>query len=77
MIIERIRKSAIIKVQKTMLLAYNGVRRLKNNTQGMGTIEVVLIVAVLVALALLFKSFITEYASEIFDGIKKSTENAF
>ena len=77
MIIDKLRKSTLVKVQKTMFRVYNGLNRLKDNTQGMGTIEVVLIVAVLVALALLFKSFITEYASGIFDGIKKSTENAF
>ena len=77
MIIDKLRKSTLVKVQKTMFRVYNGLNRLKDNTQGMGTIEVVLIVAVLVALALLFKSIITEYASGIFDGIKKSTENAF
>ena len=46
------------------------------NSRGMGTIEVVLIVAVLVALALLFKTFITRYANNIFDKIDSTTEEA-
>ena len=48
----------------------------KRTVNGMGTIEVVLIVAVLVALALLFKTFITRYANTIFDSIESKTENA-
>lgn len=49
---------------------------MKEDINGMGTIEVVLIVAVLVALALLFKTFITRYANTIFESIESKTENA-
>lgn len=50
--------------------------KLKNDVRGMGTIEVVLICAVLVALALLFKVFITKYAGNIFDNIDSKTNDA-
>lgn len=57
--------------------AYTKVQRFKNDIKGMGTVEVVLIVAVLVALALLFKEFITKYANDLFDSISEKTANAF
>lgn len=44
--------------------------------QGMGTVEIIIIVAVLVALALLFKTFILDMSSDIFDKIKSKTDAA-
>jgi uncharacterized membrane protein YdfJ with MMPL/SSD domain len=37
------------------------------STKGMGTVEIVIIIAILVALALVFRSALTQYASEIMD----------
>ena len=39
----------------------------RNNKKGMGTVEVVIIVAVLVALALLFRAGLTEYGQKVMD----------
>lgn len=41
---------------------------------GMGTIEVIIIIAVLVALALVFRNFIMDMAGMIFDKIKAKTD---
>lgn len=43
--------------------------RIRNHS-GMGTIEVVIIIAVLVALALIFRNFIMDMAGMVFDRIK-------
>lgn len=43
---------------------------------GMGTIEVIIIMAVLVALALVFRTFIMDLATSIFDKIKAKTDAA-
>lgn len=43
---------------------------------GMGTIEVIIIMAVLVALALVFRTFIMDLAASIFDKIKAKTDAA-
>lgn len=52
-------------------------QKFKDDVRGMGTIEVVLIVAILVALALLFKTFINKYANNIFSNIENKTNEAF
>ena len=57
--------------------AYNIVQQFTDDTKAMGTIEVVLIVAVLVALALLFKDFITGFEGDIFAEIKNNTSGIF
>lgn len=44
--------------------------------EGMGTIEVVIIIAVLVTLALIFKDFIIDLAKGIFSNIEKGAESA-
>lgn len=44
--------------------------------QGMGTIEVVIIIAVLVALALIFKDFIIDLAKDIFSKIEQNAGSA-
>ena len=41
--------------------------RRRNNKKGMGTVEVVIIVAVLVALALLFRAGLTEYGQKVME----------
>lgn len=55
----------------------SGLDKLRDDTVGMGTVEVILIVAVLVALALLFKTFITRYAGNMFDKLDQKTGEAF
>lgn len=37
------------------------------STKGMGTVEIVIIIAILVALALIFRAALTQYASNIMD----------
>ncbi len=37
------------------------------NRKGMGTVEIVIIIAVLVALALLFRAGLTEYGQKVMD----------
>ena len=44
--------------------------------EGMGTIEVVIIIAVLVALALIFKDFIIGLAQDIFKKIQANASSA-
>ena len=39
----------------------------RNNRKGMGTVEVVIIIAVLVALALLFRTGLMEYGQKVMD----------
>ena len=43
---------------------------------GMGTVEIIIIIAVLVALALLFKTFIMDLSSGIFQKIQDKTDAA-
>lgn len=45
-----------------------------NDERGMGTIEIVIIIAVLVGLAFLFHGFATGFFGEIVDGIKDNTK---
>ncbi len=74
-------KNLIQKTKDSALRGFirvNGFRKkLLDDVRGMGTIEVVLIVAILVALALLFKTFITKYANNVFDNIEEKTDIAF
>lgn len=42
---------------------------LKNNNQGMGTVEMILIIVVLIGLVLIFKTQIQELAGTIFEKI--------
>ena len=42
---------------------------------GMGTIEVIIIIAVLVSLALIFRNFIVDMAETIFEKIKAKTDS--
>ena len=40
---------------------------MKNNKKGMGTVEIVIIIAVLVALALVFREGLTSYGKTVMD----------
>lgn len=40
------------------------------NNRGFGTIELVILIAILVGLALMFKTFVVEYAVGLMDDIK-------
>lgn len=46
------------------------------NESGMGTVEIIIIIAVLVTLALIFRGFIMDLAQGIFDKIQEKTNNA-
>lgn len=50
-------------------------RRFARDESGMGTLEVIIIIAVLVALALLFRDFIMETAELIFEKIKAKSDS--
>ncbi|MBE7057378.1 MAG: hypothetical protein E7388_08080 [Ruminococcaceae bacterium] len=50
--------------------------RFIKDCKGMGTIEVVIIIAVLVALALIFKEFIIDLAKDIFSKIEQNAGSA-
>lgn len=49
-------------------------RSFLRDDSGMGTLEVIIIIAVLVALALVFRNFIMDMAGVIFDKIKAKTD---
>ncbi|MBE7066254.1 MAG: hypothetical protein E7385_01745 [Ruminococcaceae bacterium] len=59
---------------KLRLLSKSFYKRIMYDESGMGTIEVIIIIAVLVALALIFRTFIMDLASGIFDKIKDKTD---
>lgn len=42
-------------------------KKAKRNKKGMGTVEIVIIIAVLVALALLFRAGLSEYGEKVMD----------
>lgn len=46
------------------------------DNRGMSTIEVIIIIAVLVTLALIFRTFIMDLASDIFDKIRDKTDSS-
>ena len=48
--------------------------KLIRDETGMGTLEIIIIIAVLVALALVFRNFIMDMAGMIFDKIKAKTD---
>ncbi len=50
--------------------------RILDNKDGMGTIEVIMIIAVLVALALIFRNFIGDVSAKIFNKIQEKTDTA-
>lgn len=72
-----IREKICTKVKNVCIGSYLKMKQFRDDARGMGTIEVVLIVAILVALALLFKTFINKYANNIFANIESKTSSAF
>ncbi len=51
-------------------------RRIVRNGDGMGTVEIIIIIAVLVTLALIFRGFIMDLAEDIFAKIQEKTNSA-
>jgi len=47
----------------------NEVKKFWNDEEGLGTLEIILIAAVLVAVALLFRERITKWVTELLDNI--------
>ena len=47
---------------------------LRDNNAGMGTVEIILIIVVLIGLVLIFKSQITDLVDTIFDKISKQAK---
>ncbi len=50
--------------------------RIWRNKTGMGTVEIIIIIAVLVTLALVFRGFIMDLAEGVFDKIQEKTNSA-
>jgi len=50
-----------------------GLKQFINEEDGMGTVEVILIIVVLVALVIIFKTQITNIVNSLFDKITKQT----
>jgi len=50
-----------------------GIRQLLTEEEGMGTVEIILIIVVLVGLVLIFKERITDLVGKIFEKITKQT----
>ena len=49
-------------------------RKFTKNEEGMGTIEIVIIIAVLIGLAFLFRTFVTDFFNELTKGIKDNNK---
>ena len=59
-------------MKKLILLKYrvmDGICSLRNNNKGMGTVEIILIIVVLISLVLIFKSQLTNLVDLIFQKI--------
>lgn len=52
-----------------------GLREFIREEDGMGTVEVILIIVVLVALVIIFKTQITEIVNSLFEKITKQTNS--
>ncbi len=50
----------------------NGVSRFIKDEDGLGTVEIILIIVVLISLVLIFKTQITKVVTSIFDTIKSN-----
>ncbi len=49
-------------------------RKFLAEENGMGTIEIVIIIAILIALAFLFRGFIIDFFNELTDGIRNNPQ---
>lgn len=68
--------SIINKIQRKIYTVTSFIyKKIIVDKNGMGTIEVIIIIAVLVTLALIFRTFIMDLASDIFDKIKDKTDS--
>lgn len=47
------------------------------NKEGLGTLEIVLIAAVIIAIAVLFKDWIIEFLEKLFDKVDRKSEDVF
>lgn len=61
--------------ERTLKMLHRFIRDFILDESGMGTLEVIIIIAVLVALALVFRNFIMDLAGTIFDKIKAKTDS--
>lgn len=52
-----------------------GIRQFIKEEEGMGTVEVILIIVVLVALVIIFKTQITNIVNSLFEKITKQTNS--
>ena len=70
-------KNVILKAYMKLNEAKKKVKEhMASDISGMGTIEIIIIIAVLVALALIFRNFITQLAQKIFNKIQEKTDGA-
>lgn len=58
---------------KTGVNTVKGLKELWTEEEGMGTVEIILIIVVLVGLVLVFKEQITDIVDNLFDKITKQT----
>lgn len=65
--------SSILRLWRTICTEWRSFRK---DDSGMGTIEVVIIIAILVALALIFRNFIVDLAKSIFEKIESNASSA-
>lgn len=65
-----------VPIQYFLFVLKMRLRSFWKDNSGMGTIEVVIIIAILVALALIFRNFIVELANDIFGKIESNASSA-
>ncbi|TVX98220.1 Flp1 family type IVb pilin [Cohnella terricola] len=59
------------------LYAVNAVRSLRDDEEGIGTLELVLIVAVLIAVVLVFRREIIAFLETLMNNVEKKSEDVF
>lgn len=62
---------------ETCLLAAGGVKKFWRDKEGLGTLEVVLIAAVIIAIAVLFRDWILEFLDSLFGKVEDKSESFF
>ncbi|GAB6109155.1 Flp1 family type IVb pilin [Fusibacter bizertensis] len=63
-----------MKLSIKKLLEQTKLKSLASSDSGMGTIEIVIIIAVLIGLAFLFRSFAVSFFNELTQGIKDNNQ---
>lgn len=67
-----------IEMKEMMNYFYGRMRMvLSRDLKGVGTIEIILILCVLIAIVIMFKSQLTALVSDIFDGINSSAKKIY